>query len=66
MPADGPAGGAANAERPRDDSSAESAGRVEVIALLGIPEVGAGDPLEELLGEAMERTAGVLPLRDAD
>jgi len=41
-------------------------GRVEAIALDGVPEVAAGDDLGRLIGDALERTAGVLPLRTDD
>jgi coenzyme F420-0:L-glutamate ligase / coenzyme F420-1:gamma-L-glutamate ligase len=41
-------------------------GRVEAIALDGIPEVVAGDDLGRLIGDALERTPGVLPLRPDD
>jgi coenzyme F420-0:L-glutamate ligase/coenzyme F420-1:gamma-L-glutamate ligase len=44
----------------------EPAGRVEVIALLGIPEVVPGNDLGALLGAAIERTPGVLPLVESD
>jgi len=37
-------------------------GRLEVMALVGIPEVAHGDDLAALLGDALERTADVLPL----
>lgn len=47
-------------------ASGEPAVRVEVIALAGIPEVRPGDPLERFLGDAIERTRGLLPLRDGD
>jgi coenzyme F420-0:L-glutamate ligase/coenzyme F420-1:gamma-L-glutamate ligase len=40
--------------------------RLEVIALVGIPEVTSGDDLPGLLGDALERTAGVLPLHGDD
>jgi coenzyme F420-0:L-glutamate ligase/coenzyme F420-1:gamma-L-glutamate ligase len=39
---------------------------VEAIALLGIPEVRTGDDLGALVGDALEATAGVLPLRPDD
>jgi coenzyme F420-0:L-glutamate ligase/coenzyme F420-1:gamma-L-glutamate ligase len=42
------------------------AGRVEAIALAGIPEVRAGDDLARLIGDAVEATPGVLPLRGDD
>ncbi len=41
-------------------------GRVEVIALTGLPEVRPGDPLEALIGDALEATPGLLPLQDGD
>jgi coenzyme F420-0:L-glutamate ligase/coenzyme F420-1:gamma-L-glutamate ligase len=40
--------------------------RVEVIALAGVPEVSAGDDLPRLIGDAVDRTPGVLPLRADD
>jgi len=47
---------------PRPDSP----GRLEVIALDGIPEVRPGDDLASLIGDALERTDGALPLRGDD
>ena len=41
-------------------------GRVEAIALDGIPEVIPGDDLGRLIGDAIERTADLLPLRPDD
>jgi coenzyme F420-0:L-glutamate ligase/coenzyme F420-1:gamma-L-glutamate ligase len=41
-------------------------GRVEILALDGIPEVREGDDLERLIGDALEATPGALPLRDGD
>jgi coenzyme F420-0:L-glutamate ligase/coenzyme F420-1:gamma-L-glutamate ligase len=41
-------------------------GRVEALALDGIPEVVPGDDLGRLIGDAIERTAGLLPLRPDD
>jgi coenzyme F420-0:L-glutamate ligase / coenzyme F420-1:gamma-L-glutamate ligase len=41
-------------------------GRVEVVALGGIPEIRPGDDLAAQLGDALERTAGLLPLRPDD
>src|SRR5260221_14787531 len=38
-------------------------GRLEVVALDGIPEIRPGDDLAAQLGAAVERTAGLLPLR---
>ena len=40
--------------------------RLEVIALDGIPEVHPGDDLAGLIGDALERTGGALPLRADD
>ena len=40
--------------------------RLEVVALDGIPEVHPGDDLAGLVGDALERTAGALPLRPDD
>jgi coenzyme F420-0:L-glutamate ligase/coenzyme F420-1:gamma-L-glutamate ligase len=42
------------------------AGRVEVVALGGIPEITDGDDLAALLGDALEREREVLPLRPDD
>jgi coenzyme F420-0:L-glutamate ligase/coenzyme F420-1:gamma-L-glutamate ligase len=39
---------------------------VQVIALVGIPEVRPGDRLGSLIGDAIERTPGVQPLLDQD
>ena len=41
-------------------------GRVEVIALDGIPEVAVGDDLAAMLADALERQADLLPLRADD
>ena len=41
-------------------------GRVEALALDGIPEVVPGDDLGRLIGDAIERTADLLPLRPDD
>ncbi|HEX7400193.1 MAG TPA: coenzyme F420-0:L-glutamate ligase, partial [Candidatus Limnocylindrales bacterium] len=40
--------------------------RLEVFALDGIPEIRPGDDLADLVGDALERTAGALPLRPDD
>jgi coenzyme F420-0:L-glutamate ligase / coenzyme F420-1:gamma-L-glutamate ligase len=42
------------------------AGRLEVVAVDGIPEIAVGDDLAALLGDALERQAGLLPLRADD
>jgi coenzyme F420-0:L-glutamate ligase/coenzyme F420-1:gamma-L-glutamate ligase len=41
-------------------------GRLEVVALEGVPEVRPGDDLAGLIGDAIERTAGARPLREDD
>jgi coenzyme F420-0:L-glutamate ligase/coenzyme F420-1:gamma-L-glutamate ligase len=41
-------------------------GRVEIVALVGVPEIAAGDDLGAILGDALERTPGLLPLHDDD
>jgi coenzyme F420-0:L-glutamate ligase/coenzyme F420-1:gamma-L-glutamate ligase len=41
-------------------------GRLEVVALDGIPEIRPGDDLATELGDALKRTAGLLPLRPDD
>ncbi|HET9345378.1 MAG TPA: coenzyme F420-0:L-glutamate ligase [Candidatus Limnocylindrales bacterium] len=53
MPADAGRGGAGD-------------GRLEVIALDGIPEVVPGDDVATFLGDAIERTDGATPLREVD
>ena len=41
-------------------------GRLEVIALEGVPEVREGDDLARLIGDALEATPDALPTRDDD
>jgi coenzyme F420-0:L-glutamate ligase / coenzyme F420-1:gamma-L-glutamate ligase len=41
----------------------DSSGRVEVIGLVGIPEIALGDDLAARIGNALDATPGVLPLR---
>jgi coenzyme F420-0:L-glutamate ligase/coenzyme F420-1:gamma-L-glutamate ligase len=65
------AGAEAPAGQPRVGVSAAvaprpSRGRLEVIALEGIPEVQSGDDLPALIADAIERTAGALPLEEGD
>jgi coenzyme F420-0:L-glutamate ligase / coenzyme F420-1:gamma-L-glutamate ligase len=43
-----------------------NAGRVEVVALAGIPEIAVGDDLGRLIGDAIEATPEILPLRPDD
>ncbi len=45
---------------------ADDDGRVEVVALDGIPEIAAGDDLAAILGDALERQGHLLPLRADD
>jgi coenzyme F420-0:L-glutamate ligase/coenzyme F420-1:gamma-L-glutamate ligase len=42
------------------------AGRLEIVALDGIPEIVAGDDLPALIRDALERTRDLLPLRTDD
>jgi len=51
---------------PADAGAPLPDGRLEVIALDGIPEVVPGDDLVAFLGDAIERSAGALPLHDDD
>ena len=44
----------------------DGAGRVEILALAGLPEVREGDDLAAMIGDALEATADVLPLRADD
>ena len=46
--------------------SADGAGRVEILALAGLPEVRAGDDLGAMIGDALASTDGVLPIRAGD
>jgi coenzyme F420-0:L-glutamate ligase / coenzyme F420-1:gamma-L-glutamate ligase len=41
-------------------------GRVEVTALAGLPEIHEGDDLPSLIGDALEATAGLLPVEPGD
>ena len=41
-------------------------GRVEVLALAGLPEVAEGDDLERMIGDALEATPGALPIEPGD
>ena len=43
-----------------------SEGRVEIIALAGLPEVAEGDDLAAMIGDAIEATVDVLPLEIGD
>jgi coenzyme F420-0:L-glutamate ligase/coenzyme F420-1:gamma-L-glutamate ligase len=44
----------------------DGGGRVEVLALDGIPEIRPGDDLGALIGDALAASAGLLPLRQDD
>ena len=69
-PAGAPArqpGSPATRSTPADpQSDPADAGRVEALALAGIPEIVTGNDLAALIGDAIEATAGVLPLRGDD
>ncbi len=41
-------------------------GRVEILALAGLPEVVEGDDLGSIIGNALEASSGVLPLQPGD
>ena len=41
-------------------------GRVEILALSGLPEVRAGDELGAMIGDALDATPGALPLEPGD
>ncbi len=41
-------------------------GRVQILALAGLPEVRDGDDLAAMIGDALEATDGALPLREGD
>ena len=46
--------------------SAEGPGRIEVLALAGLPEIRIGDDLATLIGDALSTTPGAVPLRGDD
>jgi coenzyme F420-0:L-glutamate ligase / coenzyme F420-1:gamma-L-glutamate ligase len=46
--------------------STDGGARVEVVALAGLPEIHQGDDLEAAIGDALEATDGVLPIRPGD
>jgi coenzyme F420-0:L-glutamate ligase/coenzyme F420-1:gamma-L-glutamate ligase len=45
---------------------ADRGGRVEAIALAGIPEIAVGDDLAARIGDALAASTGILPLRPDD
>jgi coenzyme F420-0:L-glutamate ligase/coenzyme F420-1:gamma-L-glutamate ligase len=71
MSAERPAGAPPGVVAPRQPgggagSGALADGRIEAIALVGIPEIVVGDDLATLIGDAIEETGGILPLRADD
>src|SRR5690348_17076054 len=50
----------------RTRSMSTDAGRVEVIALDGLPEIREGDDLEGRIVDALEATPGILPVQPGD
>ncbi len=64
MPADSRPAATARATQGGTDPG--TTGRIEAIALDGIPEVAPGDDLDGLITDAIERTPGVAPLREGD
>ena len=39
---------------------------VEIVALADIPEINPGDDLAAILGDAIDRSTGLVPLREDD
>jgi coenzyme F420-0:L-glutamate ligase/coenzyme F420-1:gamma-L-glutamate ligase len=60
------AAGSPSADEPVHARAADAGGHVEIVALEGIPEVVTGDDVGLLICDALDRTAGVLPLRAGD
>ncbi|HEY5436824.1 MAG TPA: coenzyme F420-0:L-glutamate ligase, partial [Candidatus Limnocylindrales bacterium] len=54
------------AEDPRITADAEVVARVEILALVPLPEVRPGDDLEALIGDALAATPGAFPLQPGD
>jgi coenzyme F420-0:L-glutamate ligase/coenzyme F420-1:gamma-L-glutamate ligase len=50
---------------PSDDIAATD-GRVEILALAGVPEIQPGDDLAAILNKSIAATPGIAPLRDGD
>jgi coenzyme F420-0:L-glutamate ligase/coenzyme F420-1:gamma-L-glutamate ligase len=65
-PAGAPRASAASSTAARRGDPAPDDGRIEAIALGGIPEVAPGDDLGRLIGDAIDATEGILPLRPDD
>ena len=65
-PAGAPARADAGSQRDEGAPGPGDGGRVEAIALDGIPEIAPGDDLAAMIGDALEATPGVLPLRADD
>ena len=51
---------------PGTGGAGPESGRVEILALAGLPEVRVGDDLGALIGDALEATPGALPLQPGD
>ena len=66
MSGTGPGPGPGERARRVPGPAVPGTGRLEVIALDGIPEVRPGDDIAILVGDALERTDGALPLRGDD
>lgn len=66
MTDEAPAGAPRGLPAAARSAAAGGPGRVEAIALTGIPEITAGADLAARIGDAIEATAGVLPLRPDD
>ena len=67
LPAGAPARRTAPADAPPTGGDVpDDDGRVEAIALAGIPEIVAGDDLGALIGDALARAPDVHPLRTDD
>jgi len=54
------------AEDPRVTADAEAVARVEILALVPLPEIRPGDDLEALIGDALAATPDALPLEPGD
>jgi coenzyme F420-0:L-glutamate ligase/coenzyme F420-1:gamma-L-glutamate ligase len=66
MSADPGVGGGEAGSEESEPGVASHGGRVEAIALVGIPEIVVGDDLAARIGDAIDATPGILPLRTDD